>query len=324
MELAAYKDKLKAFITSYFNEEPQLSDTQRCCINIKNNSLSLIAINHHLNVNEILLLDSSRYEDIKSMSKNLYAILNEHGLTLSPVYWLLGPDDYQVNLIEPMPVPKQEFQTALTWRIRGLLPYSVDEAVLEYFELPPKKSGPNLPLIAVVTAQKAHLSHMIYALKEQEIPLIKIDIPEISMYRLTCLHENDEKCTAFLYFFDNFVILNISSQKLLYFTRRLPLSYLNGNTIDYEKLLLEILRYFDFFSSQWRMSTPSRILVASQNHNAADIAKTLSERLQNTVEPFSLQPSLVNETDQREVVQKYLLEYGCLLEQGNKNASPGN
>lgn len=324
MELTAYKDKLKEFITSYLNDEPQLSTTQRCCISSKNNTLSIVAVNHHLEVNEILLLDSSKYEDIKSMSKYLHTILNEHGLTLSPVYWLLGPDDYQINLIEPMPVPKHEFQTALTWRIRSLLPYSIDEAALEYFELPPKKSGPNLPLIGVVTAQKTHLSHVIDALKEQEIPLIKINIPEMSMYHLTSLYENDEKCSAFLYFFDNTVILNISSQKVLYFTRRLPLYYTDENTIDYEKLLLEILRYFDFFSSQWRMSTPSRIFVASQNHNAAEIAKILSERLQNTVEPFSLQLSLVNETDQREVAQKYLLEYGCLLEQGNKNASSGN
>ncbi len=69
------------------------------------------------------------------------------------------------------------------------------------------------------------------------------------------------------------------------------------NSIDCEKLSLEILRYFDFFRSQWRLSAPARIFVSKQDDDAATIAKTLSNRLLNAVVPYKLNSTLINNKD---------------------------
>lgn len=324
MTLARYTEKLRNLAESYFREENILSTTQRCCISLDEQVLSIVVLDQHKEINDILLLDNLRFDDIKSLPLVLHGMVEKFKLTQTPVYWLLGPNDYQLNLIESMPVPKNEFLTALTWRIRSLITYPMDEAVMEYFELPAKKNAPNAPLIAAVTAQKTNLYSTISLFKECGLSMVKIDIPELAMSNLSALYENDERSTAFLYFYEKFIILNISNRKTLYFTRRINLAFTSENVIDFEKLSLEILRYFDFFRSQWRLSSPVRIFIASATGDMQSASKTLSERLMNQVEIYKLNATVLDEKNKAEISLKYLLDYGCILKQGSMDASTGN
>jgi MSHA biogenesis protein MshI len=308
-----FADKFRNLANSYFREDQQLSTSQRCCVSLTSNEFSIVCINHTQGENEIVFLEKFKFDDEKSLGLVLSGMAEQRHLMKTPVSWLLRPDDYQLNLIESIPVPANELRTAISWRIRSLLPYPFEEAAMEYFELPGKKGGQNTPLIAAVTAQKKILSPTISLLQNCGLKLVNIDIPELALLNLSSLHETDEKCTAFLYFYENMVILNISSKKVLYFTRRLIIPFVSEREIDYEKLSLEILRYFDFFRSQWRLSSPTRIFAAAESVKADVIAKALSERLLNTVLPFSMNPSQLNAENIGAIEDKFLLGYGCLL-----------
>ncbi len=319
MDLSFYKEKIRTLAESWFREEHQLSATQRCCFSFKKNELSILCLDAMEESNKILFLEKLKFDDFNSLSLIIKGMSAQHKFAQMPIYWLLDPDAYQLNLIESMPVPEAEFIKALTWRARSLINYPIDEAVLEYFELPAKKNSPNSPLIGTVTAQKSRLSPTISLMKECDLSLVKIDIPELAMLKLTDLYETDEKSTAFLYFYDDFVILNISNRKTLYFTRRINISRINGSDIDYEALSLEILRYFDFYRSQWRLSSPTRILIAGLNDNQT-ASKTLSERLMNPVDVYTLHGNIFNDKFKDEISTKFLLDYGCLLKKGGINA----
>lgn len=320
MDLAAYKEKIRDLAESWFREEQHLSTTQRCCISFKPNELSILCVDVLDDALKIQFLEKMKMDDMQSLPLVMKGMIDRYQLTMTPFYWLLGPEDYQLNLIESMPVPENEFHTALTWRIRSLIHYPIDEAVLEYFELPAKKNAPNAPLIGAVTAQKTKLSTIISTLKEAGLNLAKIDIPELAMLKLTALYETDEKSTAFLYFYDKFLILNISNRKTLYFTRRINITFISGNEIDYESIALEIMRYFDFYRSQWRLSSPSRILIAADIGDVHSAAKILTERLMNPVDVYTLHGSVFNDKYKDEVSNKFLLDYGCLLKKGGINA----
>lgn len=319
MKLTRYTEKLRNLAEYYFREEKALSTTQRCCVSLKKNELSIVCIDHHADMNNVLLLEKFKYDEIKSLPLIMGGVVKQYQLTQTPVYWLLEPDDYQLNLIESMPVPKNEFKTALKWRIHSLINYPIDETVMESFELPAKKNSPQSPLIAAVTAQKVKLANTLNIFKDCRFNLVSINIPELVMLNLSALHESDEKSTAFLYFFEREIIFNISNRKTLYFTRRINIPFSHTSVIDYEALSLEILRYFDFFRSQWRLASPTRIIVATDNENVQDAAKVLTERLMNPVEMYVLGSTILDEKRRAEISGSYLLNYGCLLKQSNNH-----
>ena len=324
MELATYTNKLRTLAESFFREEKTLSSTKRCCISIKQSELSIVCISRRADADEVSLLDKIKFDDFKTLPLIFKGIIEKYDLSQTPLSWLLHPDDYQLDLIESMPVPETEFLTALSWRIRSLINYPIEEAVLEYFELPAKKNAPNSPLIGAVTAQKTRLNPAITLFKECGLQLVTIGIPEIAILNLAALYENDEKSSAFLYFYEKFIILNISNRKVLYFTRRINISFTSDNKIDYEKLSLEILRYFDFFCSQWRFSPPARIFSASSSGDIQVITKILSERLMHPVTVYTLNAVIMNDKTKNEIATKYLLDYGCLLKQGSMDVKTGN
>ncbi len=329
MDLVAYKtyymDKLHQLTKKFLQEEIQLSLTERCCISIKQHEFSILAINTATGANSILFDKQFKFDDVSSLKLVLAGAIQQFNMRSMPVSWLLHPNEYDLNLIDSMPVPKSELKTALTWRIRSLLKYPIEEAVIDYFELPPKKNAPNAPLIAAVSAQKNVLQNYINILNHCGMHLVNITIPELAMLNLSSLYEDNEKNSAFLYFYDSSMILNITSRKKLYFTRRITVPYNNESQIDYEKICLEILRYFDFFCSQWRASSPSQIFVSTETGDPTQLAKALTERLLNPVEAYVLKGSLINQSDIDKVNAHYLLDYGCLLtKHGGFNATAGN
>lgn len=329
MDLAAYKtyymDKLHELTKKFLREEVQLSQTERCCVSMRQHQFSVLAIDTVTGTNTIQYENQFKFDDENALKLILSGAAQRSQLQTVPVTWLLHPSNYDLNLIDSMPVPKNELKTALTWRVRSLLKYPVEEAALEYFELPPKKSAPNAPLIAAVTAPKKTLQNYVNILNQCGMHLVNITIPELAMLNLSSLYEDNEKNSAFLYFYDSSMILNITSRKTLYFTRRITVPYTAESQIDYEKICLEILRYFDFFCSQWRASSPSQIFVSTESGDASLLAKALTERLLNPVEAYTLKGTLINQTDIEKVNAHYLLNYGALLaNSGGVNAAAGN
>lgn len=317
MDLAVYKNrfiqKFRSLGASFLKEEEPLSTTERCCICLTSKTLTIMALTRHTLSNEVRFYETFHFEKLNELSLVLKGLIQKYQLNKTPVFLLLNPEDYDLNLIESMPVPKNEFATALSWRVRSLINYPINEALIDYFELPAKKNSPNMPLVGAVTAQRSKVSDKINIIRKCGLTVTTIDIPELAMLNLIALHETDEKCSAFLYFYDNYVIMNISQQKILYFTRRINITRLPDASIDFEKLSLEILRYFDFFRSQWRLSAPSRVLAASENGESQVITQRLTERLLNKVEAYQLPNTILTEQARQEIAKQYLLDFGCLL-----------
>lgn len=253
------------------------------------------------------------------------AVLKHH-LQMVPVYWLLSPVDYQLFLIDSLPVAKEEFNSALNWRIRSLTTTPIDELLIDYFSLPAKKSSSNIPMIAAVTAKIHDLQPKMDVIKKSGLQLGMINIPEIAMRNLTAVLEQDDRSTAFIYFFSDTVILNITRHNVLYFTRHLNVNFFAPKPEEdvYSALSLDILRYFDFFRSQWRFPSPTRIFVASNHTDARPIAENLSKTLLLTVEVFSGKFLSLDIKKNTAMEKDYLLTLGCALKRKTENATTGD
>ncbi len=312
MELTKYVDHLRELKDKWFNKTPQQITTERCSISMSPHEVHIVHIDKTLDSFEVLITETLRFDDMDSLKLILTGIVNKYHLESIPLTWVLTPNDYQLFLIESLAVPAEEFNQALSWRIRSLITYPITDAVIDYFKLPAKKNSAGKDMVAAIAAPGAYINKMIDLFKKTGLKPHRIDIAELAMRNLTALYENDEKATAFIYFFENIVTLNITSQKTLYFTRNLPLPILQPEEGSYEAFALEILRYFDYFQTQWRLPNPRRIYVASEKANTDELVKSLSSFL-TSVEPFPIQHLAARRVKINELGKHGLLALGAAL-----------
>jgi MSHA biogenesis protein MshI len=235
--------------------------------------------------------------------KDFLAILTEkvkeNNLAGMKCVWMLQPEDYLLFTMEALPVPEAEFQAAIRWKVKKLLPYSVDDAVIDSFPIPaplitdPKKS------ITVVVSQTSKLIPVTQQLNESGLDLDAIDIPELGLRNIISLYENADASIAFVYLRDKNSNLIISRQKEFYLSRRLDLdvnAFMNANESTLEsyldKLSLQLQRSFDYYHSQWRRPAPENVLISMPGNMSAQVQKQLSERLMLPVTAIDLNEKL--------------------------------
>lgn len=304
-------------------KKPTLAD-RRYSFHLHDKTLSFVEIKKVTNkLPEIMASESRHYDSLESLPE-LISYFTEDKKLNTPSYWLLTPEDYELFLIDSLPVESTEIKEALQWRVRSLISYPVEEAVIDYFKLPEKR-GASAQMLGVVVARKSYIDTVSRTFKEAGIELAAIDVPELAMRNLTALYEDDEKSTAFIYFYPGTVILNITRQKTLFFTRRIKLKSLDEPAPeDYKQLGLEITRYFDYYQTQWRHPPPNRVFVSSDGFDSEIIASKLSESLLTTVEAFTLN-ALHEQPDTYKTIEKeYLLTLGCALREEASSAKTRN
>jgi len=169
-------------------------------------------------------------------------------------------------------------------------------------------------MVAAITAKEAALQNVIEHLEMLNLDLESIYIPELALSNLTALDEDNEKSNAFIYFYKELIIFNITFQKNIYFSRQIPLP--PGGRLDtafYENISLDILRYFDYFQSQWRHPSPNQIFIGTEIDDAVERAKLLSKHLMMQVSPYSLSSVLLDDPNVARLDHDFLLEIGCAL-----------
>ena len=312
MEIAKYTTQFQQWFNHFFAEkEPTYQTPFRCCIEINAGYCTLIKLkirNHH----KISFIETIPVQNETQLTEHLMTVAERYDLFDIPMYWLLSPNDYQIFLIESLPVKQDEMREALTWRIRSLINFPIEEAVIDFFSLPAKKKSPENPMLAVAVSRSAQLRKYTELFSRSGLLVTTIDIPELAIRNLTSLVEDDEKSTAFVFIYDTTLLLNITRQKTLYFTRRInhPKSFTQS---DFESIGLEILRYFDYFQSQWRYPSPTRIFISASNETLMSAIKALSEYLSARVEIFPVEKLPPNLTTHLTNNHEALAVYGCLL-----------
>ena len=63
--------------------------------------------------------------------------LSSQQLYKVPLSSLLAIGDYQLLMVEAPEVPPAELRAAIRWRIRDLIDFHIDDAVLDVFDVPP-------------------------------------------------------------------------------------------------------------------------------------------------------------------------------------------
>lgn len=177
-----------------------------------------------------------------------------------PAVSVLDPTGYRLLLVEAPDVPADELRAAVRWRVKDLIDFHVDDAVIDVFEMPSHaRGGPNRMMYAV-TARAELVKQQIDLVEGAGLKLDVIDIPELSLRNVATLLEDGQRGTAFLYLGDRRATLLLVRQGVLYLARYVETGVSTLVEVGELRpelvagLALEIRRSLDYFESHYEQT----------------------------------------------------------------------
>ena len=212
------------------------------------------------------------------------SLAKELGLSKgTAVTLVLPPEAYSLLLIEPPDVPFAEIKEAVRWRIRELLSFPAEEAVIDVFPFP-EDAQRGRKTVFVVAAHRPGLAERIEAIGPSRLVLRAIDITELSIRNL--LEGAGTAPLAVLQATDGVGTITLLRGERVYLSRRIELKDLTADrTID--QALLQLQRSLDYFESQLGQGLASAVVVALPLEAEADWIKRLQEMLPVPVHALS-------------------------------------
>jgi MSHA biogenesis protein MshI len=139
----------------------------------------------------------------------------------SPAVSVLPSSSYNLLLVEAPDVPGDELRAAVRWRIKDLIDFHIDDAVIDVFRMPAHvRGGPNQMLYAVV-ARAEVVRQQVATLEEAGLKLEVIDVLELCLRNVASLLEEGGRGVALLHLGDAHGVLLLMRQGVMYLTRRI-------------------------------------------------------------------------------------------------------
>ena len=240
-------------------------------------------------------------------------------LDRTPVSAVLGANAYQLQLLEMPNVPADELLAAVRWRLKDLIDFPVEEAVVEVLEMPPHANrGAPHTAYAVVT-RRAEVLQQIEIMKKADLRMDVIDIPELCLRNIAVLLPQDADGVALLHFAEDCGYLTITRKGVLHLTRRLDagrraLESAASDDFAMQDLVggiaLDVQRSLDYYESHYDCR-PVRQIVLGPGAGLDALPAALTEHLGLSVERIDFEDlfSLEDEISSEE-------QGGCLIAVG--------
>lgn len=188
--------------------------------------------------------------------------VDKHRLQRSRCVCLIADADCDINQIEKPEIEEAELAQALTWRIKDLVSYEVDSAVVDIYPMPVSAKN-NTQQVSVVSADEAVVATYVQSIQSAGLKLTAIDIHDLVSGNLPSIRQGVEKAQAILSLNDSTGVLSIFNDTDLYVSRnfKIGLSQLQLASGEdqsiYDNLLLEIQRSMDYYESYYGLGSVS-------------------------------------------------------------------
>ncbi|MBF0135545.1 MAG: pilus assembly protein PilM [Magnetococcus sp. DMHC-1] len=191
---------------------------------------------------------------------------------------MLFPGQYTMFPAEAPQVARAELATAMRWRIKDRLDYSAQEAVVDVFDLPQKRSPGQPEMIYVVAARENVVKDCFGLFHMNHLTLVAIDILELALRNLTAMVPDDAEGIGLLYMGRSDGLVQVTRGGVMYLSRHMDygvdqlLESLAGRADAGETelaaspvvdaIVLEIQRTLDYYESHFSQSPVSSVHIA--------------------------------------------------------------
>lgn len=249
------------------------------------------------------------------------ALAKETGLARHRSMLLLSGGEYQMIQVESPKVPDAERKQAVTWKLKDLLAYPVEQATVDVIAIPQGQSASGRgSFMYAVAAPNETVKRYMDDFKSAGAELDVIDIPELAQRNIAALLEEEGRGVALLSFNDNGGLLTYTAGGELYHARsidiparQLAVADPDQRTHYYERLVLELQRSLDNFERQFSHVAVSKLVIGPMVGQAA-LEEYLRENLY--VQVTSLDLSEVMNLAAVEALENPAFQAQCFLALG--------
>ncbi len=223
----------------------------------------------------VVCVQNSRKESVKIIDSDyllaqgqvaqveaLQGWVDSNKLQKSPCVCLIAGRDCDINQIEKPEVEDGELIQALTWRIKDLVSYDVDSAVVDIYPMPVSSKN-NKQQVSVVSAHEMAVAGYVQSIQSTGLKLVAIDIHDLVRKNLPSVQQSAGKTQSVLSISENDGVLSIFHDSDLYVSRdfKIGLNQLQQASGDdqsvYDSMLLEIQRSMDYYESYYGLGSVS-------------------------------------------------------------------
>ena len=202
---------------------------------------------------------------------------------LGAVGAVLGPNDYQLLLVEAPDVLPAEMRAAVRWRLKDAIDFPVDEAVVDVFEIPEQVRRTGSKMMYAIAARRAAVERKVAMLRPVGRSFDVIDIPELALRNLAALLPEAADGLILLWHRKGSAQILVVKQATLYLARQVhyapglagPGQAGPGALPDVDAIALEMQRSMDYFESHYEQAPIRHLVIAP----GGDVAQRLAAAL---------------------------------------------
>ena len=192
-----------------------------------------------------------------------------HNLHKSLCVCLLGHDDCDIYQVEKPDVADNELVQAVTWKIKDLIGYNVNEAVVDSYPMPVSSKN-NQQQVGVVVARDSVVAGYVEGIRSTGLNLVALDVHELVPANLQLIRASAGQTLALLNLARDSGLLSIFHDSDLYVSRdfKLGMDRLQQNgdegTAQFDSLLLEVQRSMDYYESYYGLGSVTELHIYPQ------------------------------------------------------------
>jgi len=257
--------------------------------------VSLVLVNRRKSVPQVLSCSFISAQGGDSIQAELIRYVKKHKLQGIPTVLSLGPDSYSLIQVESPEVEADELPSAIRWRVKDLLDYHIDDAVLDVFDVPKSSRAGGTHMLYVVASRKSEIQKLVDQMEAAELSLSCIDICQLTLCNLVSCMTKAEGYYALIYLSPNYGMIEVVDNGVLHMNRRIDVNSVDleeqggfGLEEIYETLALELQRSLDFCETQFAKGPIKSVLVVAPEARSAGLVERIQENLSVTAEAFDL------------------------------------
>jgi MSHA biogenesis protein MshI len=215
--------------------------------------------------------------------------------------------DSNLVMLEKPEVADEELRQAVRWKIKDSLPYDINNAIVDVFEIPGQRERGRTPLVYITAAEKEFLKQKIKTFEEHDLEVSSIDIAELVMRNIAALLPEDQQGVALLKLEQNQGLITLTQDSSLYLARNIDVGYASlgaktntsilgdtpaeGDSLAFEQemspdqqrsldaIVLEVQRSLDYYESHFAKPAISSLVIAPLPYEVPGLIKYLAGAL---------------------------------------------
>lgn len=236
-----------------------------------------------------------------AQAKALARIAAQLGVKGAPAAVTLPLGSYSLLQIERPPVEDGELVDAARWRIKGMLDYPVEEAVIQVFEAPQASERQRTPLLNVVAAPARAVRELTATVKKAGLRPVKVTIAELAIRDVVAGIDTGNEPVATVFLNARQGMIQVTWGGKLYLSRRVDYGLASVRPADplatgiHMTLPLELRRTVDYFDSHFGVGRVRRVLAAPADDAFMKFMQETSEFTGLATQPLELPANIDTE-----------------------------